>query len=155
MNPLRRTVLKSAGAAGTVAVAATAGLLPSHALAAEWNKAAFDAKSVADSLKSIGLSGAADSKDIAIKAPEIAENGAVVPVEISSKIPGTQSIAVLVEKNQTPFAAVFELSNGAEGFISTRIKMSQTSNVRVIVKAGGKLFTATKEVKVTIGGCGG
>lgn len=155
MNPLRRTVLKSAGAAGTVAVAATAGLLPSRVLAAEWNKGAFDAKNVADSLKNIGLSGAADSKDIAIKAPEIAENGAVVPVEISSKIPGTQSIAILVEKNQTPFAALFELSNGAEGFISTRIKMSQTSNVRVIVKAGGKLYTATKEVKVTIGGCGG
>lgn len=155
MNPLRRTVLKSAGVAGTVAVAATAGLLPSRALAAEWNKAAFDAKNVADSLKGFGMTGAVDSKDISIKAPEIAENGAVVPVEITSKIPGTQSISVLVEKNQTPFTAMFELSNGAEGFISTRIKMSQTSNVRVVVKAGGKLYTAAKEVKVTIGGCGG
>lgn len=150
MNPLRRTVLKS-----TFTLAAIAGLLPTRVFAAEWNKAAFESKSVADSLKGLGLGGAIDSKDIIIKAPEIAESGNNVQIEVTSNIPGTQSIAILAEKNPSPLTAQFELSNGAEGYISTRIKMSQTSNVRVMVKAGGKVYTAAKEVKVTIGGCGG
>lgn len=156
MNTKRRTFLKGAGAAGTVAVAVAAGLLkPTEVLAAEWNKAAFDAKGVPDALKVLNATGAADSKDIAIKAPDIAENGAVVPVEVTSKIAGTSSIALLVEKNAAPLTANFDLANGAEGYVSTRIKMGQTSNVRVVVKAGGKSYTAVKEVKVTIGGCGG
>ena len=156
MNPLRRTFLKGTGAAGTVAVALAAGLLkPGQVLAAEWNKAAFDAHGIIDALKGIGAGGAAESKDIAIKAPDIAENGAVVPVEITSKIPGTEQISIVVEKNDRPLIAVFNLLNGAEGFVSTRIKMSQTSAVKIIVKAGGKMYTASKEVKVTIGGCGG
>lgn len=156
MNFARRTFIKGAGAAGTVAVAAAAGLLkPSEVLAAEWNKAAFDAKGMPDALKAIGASGAADSKDILIKAPDIAENGAVVPVEVTSKIAGTTGIVMMVEKNANPMVADFELSNGADGYVSTRIKMGQTSNVRVVVKAGGKTYSAVKEVKVTIGGCGG
>ncbi|MEK6664090.1 MAG: thiosulfate oxidation carrier protein SoxY [Pseudomonadota bacterium] len=156
MNTKRRTFLKGAGAAGTVAVAVAAGLLkPTEVLAAEWNKAAFDAKGMPDALKVLNASGAADSKDITIKAPDIAENGAVVPVEVTSKIAGTSSIALMVEKNANPLTANFDLANGADGYVSTRIKMGQTSNVRVLVKAGGKTFTAVKEVKVTIGGCGG
>jgi len=156
MNPLRRTLLKGTGAAGTVAVALAVGLLkPGQVLAAEWNKAAFDSKSIIEALKGIGATAAVDSKDIAIKAPDIAENGAVVPVEVTSKIPGTESIAIVVEKNDRPLIAVFNLLNGAEGFVSTRIKMAQTSDVKVVVKAGGKMYTAKKEVKVTIGGCGG
>ena len=156
MNFARRTFIKSAGAAGTVAVAAAAGLLkPTQVLAAEWNKAAFEAKGMPDALKAIGASGAADSKDILIKAPDIAENGAVVPVEVTSKIAGTSGIVLLVEKNANPMVADFELANGADGYVSTRIKMGQTSNVRVVVKAGGKTYSAVKEVKVTIGGCGG
>ena len=156
MNPLRRNLLKSTGAATTVAVAVAAGLLkPSQVLAAEWNKAAFESKNVADALKGMGASGPADSKDIMIKAPDIAENGAVVPVEVTSHIPGTQSIMILVEKNNTPMTADFILSNGAESYVSTRIKMASTSGVRVVVKAGGKSYSAVKEVKVTIGGCGG
>jgi sulfur-oxidizing protein SoxY len=148
--------LKGTGAAGTVAVALAAGLLkPGQVLAAEWNKAAFDSKSIIEALKGIGATAAVDSKDIAIKAPDIAENGAVVPVEVTSKIPGTESIAIVVEKNDRPLIAVFNLLNGAEGFVSTRIKMAQTSDVKVVVKAGGKMYTAKKEVKVTIGGCGG
>lgn len=150
MNPLRRTVLKS-----TFTLTALAGLLPSRVFAAVWNKAAFESKNVADSLKGLGLGAAADSKDIIIKAPEIAESGNNVQIEITSKIPGTQFIAILVDKNPSPLIAQFDLSNGAEGYISTRIKMSQTSNVRVMVKAGGKVYSAAKEVKVTIGGCGG
>lgn len=156
MNFARRTFIKGAGAAGTVAVAAAAGLLkPTQVLAAEWNKAAFEAKGMPDALKAIGASGAADSKDILIKAPDIAENGAVVPVEVTSKIAGTSGIVLLVEKNANPMVADFELANGADGYVSTRIKMGQTSNVRVVVKAGGKTYSAVKEVKVTIGGCGG
>lgn len=156
MNQFRRTFLKGAGATGTVAVAIAAGLLkPSQVLAAEWNKSAFEAKSVADALKSMGASAPVDSKDIQIKAPDIAENGAVVPIEVTSKIAGTTSIAILAEKNATPMVADFTLSNGAEGYVSTRIKMGTTSLIRAIVKAGGKTYTAAKEVKVTIGGCGG
>lgn len=156
MNQLRRTFLKGTSAAGTVAVAIAAGLLkPGQVLAAEWNKSAFDAKSLADTLKHMGAVSPADSKDIIIKAPDIAENGAVVPVEVTSKIAGTQSISIMAEKNANPLIADFALSNGAEGYVSTRIKMGQTSNVKVIVKAGGKFYTASKEVKVTIGGCGG
>ena len=156
MNQLRRTFLKGTGAAGTVAVAVAAGLLkPSQVLAAEWNKGAFGAKGMTDAMKAMDAAGAAESKDILIKAPDIAENGAVVPVEVTSKIAGTQAIMLFAEKNATPLVADFNLSNGAEGYVSTRIKMGQTSNIRVVVKAGGKAYTAVKEVKVTIGGCGG
>lgn len=156
MNPLRRTFLKSAGAAGTVAAALAVGLLkPGQVLAAEWNKNAFDAKNLADAIKGIKGDGATKSADIQIKAPDIAENGAVVPVEVTSKIPGTTSIVILSDQNINPLIAEFELSNGAEGYVSTRIKMAKTSNVTVVVKAGGKVYTAAKEVKVTIGGCGG
>ena len=155
MNALRRNVLKGAAGAGTVAVAVAAGLLkPTQAMAA-WNAAAFDAKNVGDAMKGLGVSGPADSKDIAIKAPDIAENGAVVPVEVTSSIAGTTSIAIFAEKNATPLVGNFNLSGGAQGFVSTRIKMGQTALVRAVVKAGGKTYTSAKEVKVTIGGCGG
>ena len=156
MNVLRRTLLKGTGAAGTVAVALAVGLLkPGQVLASEWNKPAFDSKGIIDALKGVGGTTAVDSKDIIIKAPDIAENGAVVPVEVTSKIPGTESISILIEKNDRPLIAVFNMLNGAESFISTRVKMAQTSDVKILVKAGGKVYTAKKEVKVTIGGCGG
>jgi sulfur-oxidizing protein SoxY len=155
MNALRRNVLKSAAGAGAVAVAVAAGLLkPTQAMAA-WNKDAFEAKNVVDAMRGLGATSPADSKDITIKAPDIAENGAVVPVEITSAIPGTTSIAIIAEKNGTPLVGNFNLSGGAQGFISTRIKMGQTSLVRAVVNAGGKSYMAAKEVKVTIGGCGG
>lgn len=124
-------------------------------LAAEWNKAAFEAKGMPDALKAIGATGAADSHDILIKAPDIAENGSVVPVEVTSGIAGTTSIAIIAEKNAFPLVGTFDLTGGSEGFISTRIKMGQTALVRAVVTAGGKSYTAAKEVKVTIGGCGG
>lgn len=155
MNALRRNVLKGAAGAGTVAVAVAAGLLkPTMAMAAA-PRSAFESKTVGDALKGIGATAPADSKDIAIKAPDIAENGAVVPVEVTSKIAGTTMIAIIAEKNATPLVADFDLSGGAQGFISTRIKMGQTSLIRAVVTAGGKSYTAAKEVKVTIGGCGG
>jgi sulfur-oxidizing protein SoxY len=155
MNALRRNVLKGAAGASTVAIAIAAGLLkPTQAMAA-WNAAAFEAKNVGDAMKGLGVSSPADSKEIVIKAPDIAENGAVVPVEVTSNIAGTTGIAIIAEKNGTPLVGNFTLSGGALGFISTRIKMGQTSLVRVVVTAGGKSYTAAKEVKVTIGGCGG
>src|SRR4030042_3485277 len=152
MTALRRNVLKGAAGAGPGPVAGAAGLLkPTQAMAA-WNKAAFEAKSVGDAMKGIGATNPADSKDITIKAPDIAENGAVVPVEVTSGIAGTTSIAILAEKNASPLVSNFNLPGGAQGFISTRIKMGQTSLVRAVVKAGGQSYTAAQEVKVTIGG---
>jgi sulfur-oxidizing protein SoxY len=155
MNALRRNVLKGAAGAGTVAVAVAAGLLkPTQALAGV-PRSAFEAKNVGDALKGMGATAPADSKEITIKAPDIAENGAVVPVEVTSGIAGTSAIAILAEKNANPLVADFALMGGAEGYISTRIKMGQTALVRAVVTAGGKSYTAAKEVKVTIGGCGG
>ncbi|MFP5408894.1 MAG: thiosulfate oxidation carrier protein SoxY, partial [Gammaproteobacteria bacterium] len=140
MNALRRNVLKGAAGAGAVAVAVAAGLLkPTQAMAA-WNKSAFEAKNVGDVMKNLGVSSPADSKDISIKAPDIAENGAVVPVEVTSSIASTSGITILAEKNNAPLVADFGFQGGAQGFISTRIKMGTTSNVRVVVKAGGKLY---------------
>jgi len=131
-----------------------AALRPLHAWAGEWNKAAFDARNVNDALKSAGILNPAASADIVIKAPEIAENGAQVPVDILSKLPGTDTVYIFVDKNPQPFVGSFDFLNGAEAFISTRIKMGETSNLRVVVRAGGKHFVATREIKVTIGGCG-
>ena len=152
----RRAALKSAGASGLLAAAMAAGLLrPSDALA-DWNKGAFEAKTVGDALQSLKVAAPAETKDIAIKAPDIAENGAVVPIEIQSNIPGTRSIAVLIEKNPFPYAGGFDVSQGAMPFVALRVKMGESSNVRVVVAAAdGKFYTAAKEVKVTIGGCGG
>ena len=156
MDQERRTFLKSAGAVGAIAVAIAAGLLkPGEVFAAAWNSLAFTAKTAADALTNSGYSGASESNDILIKVPEIAENGAVVPVEATSNIPGTTSMAIFVDKNPNPLIADFTFLNGAEPFISTRVKMAMTSIVRISVKAGGKVYTASREVKVTIGGCGG
>ena len=155
MNGKRRDVLKLATAAGAVAAATIAGLARTGAAWAQsWNKPAFESKAVAEVLKSLGASGASESKDIVITAPDIAENGAVVPVEVTSRIPGTQAIAIIAEKNPFPLAAAVDLANGSEPYTYVRIKMGETSNVRAVVKAGGRYYTAFKEVKVTVGGCG-
>jgi sulfur-oxidizing protein SoxY len=127
---------------------------PLAALAA-WNEQAFGAKSAADALKSLGAPSPATSKDIVIDAPQIAENGAVVPIEISSNLPGTTSIAVLIEKNPFPLASRFDFKDGALPFVKLNVKMGETSDVRVLAEAGGKHYVATREIKVTIGGCGG
>lgn len=156
MHPLRRRLLNALGAALPLALAAGAGVLRAgNALAATWNKTGFEAKAAPDALKSLGVTGAQASKDITLTTPDIAENGAQVPVTVTSKIPNTQSISIIVEKNPFPLSSTFEFSSGADGYVSTKLKLGQTSNVVAIVKADGKYFTATKEVKVTIGGCGG
>jgi len=152
----RRTALKGAGAGSLLAAAMAAGLLrPSDALA-DWNRGAFESKTVGDALKNLKMASPAESKDIAIRAPDIAENGAVVPIEIQSGVAGTRSIAVLIEKNPFPYAASFDISQGALPFVALRVKIGESSNVRAVVAtADGKFYTAVKEVKVTIGGCGG
>lgn len=155
MMTTRRSLLKGGCGATALGVALAAGLLKPAAVFAEWNKAGFETKDLGTALGAIGAGDASASGEIAVKAPDIAENGAVVPVEIISNIAGTESIAIVGEKNTLPLIAVFTLSNGAQGYISTRIKMGATSNVLALVKAGGKTYKAHKEVKVTIGGCGG
>lgn len=156
MDNTRRRVMKGAGAAGAVLAAfATGALKPSDALAVTWDKNAFDAKSTVDALKALNLSSATDSKDIVIRAPDIAENGAVVPIDITSNIPGTQSIALFIEKNPFPYVGSFDVAKGAEPYVHVRVKIGQSSPVRVVVTANGKHYQAVKEVKVTIGGCGG
>ena len=144
-NVSRRTVL------GFVVLA----LLKPFAALAAWNKEAFGAKTAGDALKGIGAGDAAPSGDVLIDAPEIAENGAVVPIEITSNVPGTSSIAVIADKNPFPLIAQFQFQDGAVPFVKLNIKMGETSEVRAIAQAGGKSYVATKEIKVTIGGCGG
>ena len=156
MNTKRRVFLKGSLAAGTVGVAVGAGLLTPQTVLAAWPQAAFEAKSIDDALTAaMGDASNTASDAIKIKAPDIAENGAVVPVSVSATIEGTESIALLAEGNASPLVATFNLGAGALPDVSTRIKMGKTSDVIAIVKAGGKLHSARKSVKVTIGGCGG
>ena len=153
MDHDRRTLLKRA--AGAAAVLAVALLKPARALAAAWNKEAFSAKNPVDALKGIGVVDTAASKDLLVDAPQIAENGAVVPIEITSNIPNTTSIAVVIDKNPFPLAGKFDFMDGALPFVKVNLKMGETSEVRAVASAGGRNYVATKEIKVTIGGCGG
>ena len=151
----RRTFLKSTVASGILGVAASAGLLTPQTVLAVWPKSAFDAKSIDDSLNTLyGTTNHTPSGDIKIKAPDIAENGAVVPITVSTNMPA-ESIAILVEKNPSPLACSYELGASTTGFVSTRVKMGKTSDIIVIIKSGGKLHSTKRMVKVTIGGCGG
>ena len=155
MDQGRRKALKKGAELGTLGALLTAGLIsPADALAQDW-KAAFETRSLQDTIKALGGTAAADSKDITITAPDIAENGAVVPVAVSSAIPRTESISIMVEKNPNMLAASFMFPAGTEPTVGTRVKMGQTSNVFALVKADGKFFVASKEIKVTLGGCGG
>lgn len=147
-RPGRRRTLRA------LLLLAASALAPLRVFAAAWNKAAFAAKSVNDGLKAIGAAAHTESDLVELKAPEIAENGAIVPIEVTSRVRGTQSIYLLAEKNQYPLAAGFDFLNGAEPFVSTRIKMNESARLTAVVKADGKFYSATREVKVTIGGCG-
>jgi sulfur-oxidizing protein SoxY len=154
MNHSRRKTLQAGG--GVLAALLAAGVIgPRGALAQDGGKAAFEMKSVPEALKALGAQSPAASDAVVIKAPEIAENGAVVPVAVESRLPGTESIALLIEKNPTPLAASFGIPPGTEASISTRVKMGQTSDVYALVKADGKYYLAKKEIKITLGGCGG
>jgi len=147
----RRSFLKGSLVAGA---AVSSGLLtPSMAFAEGAN--AFEAKSVDEVLKTLGAEGAEASDKIKIKAPEIAENGAVVPVGITSEIEGTTEIISITAANPTPLAAVYRFGEGTDTAVKSRFKMGKTTDVIAVVKAGDKYYTAKTEVKVTKGGCGG
>ena len=152
----RRIFLKGSLATGVLSVAAGAGLLtPNHVLAA-WPESAFSAKELPSALDALlGAESAEESSAIKIKAPDIAENGAVVPVTVSSDMANIESISIMAVNNPAPLVASFNLGANSEGFVSTRIKMGKSGDVIAVVKADGKLYRASKEVKVTIGGCGG
>lgn len=153
MEQNRRDILRIATALG---LAFTAGILkPSDVFAAEWDGKVFDAKSLEDAVKALGAAKPTISTEISLAGPDIAENGAVVPVSVSSKLPKTEYMAILVEKNPSAMSAGFTIPEGTEPSVSTRIKMGSTSNVHALVKADGKWLLATKEIKVTLGGCGG
>ena len=154
MNSSRRKVLQGTA---VMSLAMAAGLFKTGSAWAQqaWNKAAFDTKSLNDAVKALGGSAAGESKDITITSPDIAENGAVVPFTITSKLPKPEQLAILVEKNPNILAASVTIPEGTEPSVNTRVKMGQTSNVIALVKADGKYYYASKEVKVTLGGCGG
>ena len=154
MNELRRSFLGFACNTGALAIAAAAGLLKTGQAWAAWNKAGFESKALAEAMKSLGVVSPVESRDIVITAPDIAENGAVVPVAVTSRIPNTQQISIIAEKNPFPLAATFDVASGGEGYVSTRIKMGETSDVWAVVKAGSQYFIAKKEIKITVGGCG-
>jgi len=157
MNETRRNVLKAGGGASMMTLLAAAGwLAPETAAAQAWNKNAFEAKTMDETMKAIGGGAPAQSRDIAfVSTPDIAENGAVVPIGITSSIPKTESIAILIEKNPNMLAASFDIPAGTDPSVGTRVKMGQSSNVYALVKADGKYYVAAKEIKVTLGGCGG
>jgi len=137
------------------ALMATAGLLPQLAHAA-YNAAAFEVKTMAELVKLLGGSAPTESKDVTITGPDIAENGAVVPVGVSTALPGVKRLLVLVEKNPSVMSAMFEVSDAVDANFSTRVKMGQSSNVYAVAMMGdGRVLFAQKEVKVTLGGCGG
>ncbi len=151
----RRTFLKGSIATGAVGIAAGAGLLTPQMVLAAWPKSAFDATTVDDALSGLfGSKTLTGSDQIKIKAPDIAENGAVVPVSVTTDL-AAESISIIAEKNASPLAASFILGSDTEGYVSTRIKMGKTASVIAVVKSGDKLYSTGKEVKVTIGGCGG
>lgn len=151
MNPHRRRFIRlSVGALGALASAA---LWPLRALADALD-AMFKAKSVDDVYAALGAR-PEPSDQIDLGAPDIAENGAVVPVSVTSKLPKTEQILLLVEKNPNPMAASFVFPEGTEAFVSTRVKVGQTCNIHAVVKADGKYYSAFRETKVTLGGCGG
>lgn len=148
----RREALKATGSLGLLAIFAALGLVPSTAWAAIDRKA-FEAKTLTEAFAALGNLVPSESVHIKLTLPEIAENGVVVPVTVESMLPNTEQISILVDKNPTTLVSNFQIPEGLSGFITTRIKMAQTSVVVVLVKADGKFYRASKEVQVTAGGC--
>jgi len=153
----RRIILKSAVGLAALGLGAGAALTSAHATAdaKAWPQDAFKQKSEADALKALYGKSAEPSDKVNLDAPEIAENGAVVPIAIASTLPNVTGIAILVLENPNTLAAAYKIPEGTEASVASRLKMAKTSKVVAVVESGGKLYTATKEVKVTVGGCGG
>ncbi len=157
MDHERRRVISTGGGLTLLTLLAAAGWLkPGDAAAQEWNKSAFETHTMDETLKALGASPPVQSKDVVFfSTPDIAENGAVVPIGVTSNVPKTESIAIMIEKNPNMLTAVFDIPPGTDPSLSTRVKMGQTSNVYALVKADGKYYVTSKEIKVTLGGCGG
>jgi len=155
MNPSRRTGLRAAGSVGLYAALAGIGLFEGRPVSAQtFNATLFQAKNLNELIRMLGGASAANSKEILITAPDIAENGALVSVTVRSQLPRTEQISLLVEKNPDPLAATFQLLEGVEPDLRMNVKMAQSGDVIALVKADGRFFVARREVKVTIGGCG-
>ena len=151
MQTRRKTIKQSAALAGLLA---GTGLFPHYALA--FNAPAFEAKSLNDALKALGAGAPVASKDVTLTAPDIAENGAVVPMGVATTLAGVKQLLLLVEKNPNALVAVFNVSDSVEANMTTRAKMGQSSDVyAVAITNDNKAFFSKKEVKVTLGGCGG
>ncbi|UJW79233.1 thiosulfate oxidation carrier protein SoxY [Hydrogenophaga sp. SL48] len=151
MNQTRRQALQSTGAfASLIAL----GLVTQSQAQAAVDNASFQVKTLEDALKAIGGT-PATSDQVSVVSPDIAENGAVVPVGATSKLANTTEMYLIVEKNPTPLSCAFFIPAGTAADVQTRLKMGQSTNVVAVVKADGKLFSASKETKVTLGGCGG
>ena len=151
----RRKALKTGSGLGLLALLTAIGLVKPGAAWAKYEESAFDAKSMAETLEALGVVAAENNLSVHLTVPEIAENGAVVPVSVASFLDHTEQIYILVEKNPNVLAASFVIPDGTESFVTTRVKMRETSTVIALVKANGKFYRTTKEVKVTAGGCGG
>lgn len=153
---LRRLLLKATTAGVSAGALLAADLLqPTAVLAADWNRAAFTATTLSEAIRAAGAGGSSDSGSIIIKTVEIAENGAQVPVEVISNIPDSKSMYIFVEKNPMPLAASLTFAAGAQARVRLQLKMAESSRIRVVVRASdGKNYHASREVKVTLGGCG-
>jgi sulfur-oxidizing protein SoxY len=154
----RRLIIKGTVVAGLGLGIGEIGIPLQPQAAAEgskWPKEAFAQKTEADAIKALYGKAAEESGEVMLDAPEIAENGAVVPISISSTLNGVTSISILVAENPFPLAASYKIPAGASAMVGSRLKMAKTSKITALVEAGGKLYSATKEVKVTVGGCGG
>ncbi len=154
MDRQRRNLLRTAGGLGMLAMLAAAGVITPGLARAAADRRPFEAKTLEDALVALGAVEPEDSASIVIAAPEVAENGALVPVGVTSGLAGTEQIAVLVDRNRVPVAANFTLPEGTLAEVQTRIKMAEKSNVYALVRADGKFYVARREVRVTVGGCG-
>lgn len=157
MHPLRRRFLKGGASAALLSPLLGTGLLiPTAVLAVEWNKSTFTSRNLNDALKAYGATGAAETRDIVIVAPEIAENGAKVEVEITSNIANTRSLAIFADKNPMPLSSIIEFSGPMLPYVRAQLKLSETQRIRVVARTSdGKTHVAFREIKVTLGGCGG
>ena len=155
MNNQRRKTLKAGGGIGVFGLLVAAGMIkPGVALAAR-DQAVFAAQSLDEAFNAMNAGSPAESGDVQIVGPDIAENGAVVPVGVTSSLDKVEQVAILIEKNPNMVAATFTVPEGTLADVQTRVKMGQTSDVFAVVKADGKFYMAKKEIKVTLGGCGG
>lgn len=153
LNQGRRHALRLGGGGALLALLAPLGLLAPATVRAAANDQAFAAKTVDEALSALGIGLPQNSAQIRLEVPEVAENGAVVPVVVESSLANTQRILLLSDRNPTALIADYEILSGVQGYVSTRIKMAETARVIAVVKAGGKLYRAAKEVQITIGGC--